>query len=80
MVADSNGAHSHRLRYILTMSAIHHCRGYFFARKEGRKSIILMLVNLDPTPAGIVSKAFVGHERVDSDPLATSALALGHPY
>ena len=45
--------------YILTMSGIHHCRGYFFANKEGRKSIILMLVNLDPTPAGIVSKALV---------------------
>ena len=45
--------------YILTMSSIHHCRGVFMANKEGRKSIILMLVNLDPTPAGIVSKALV---------------------
>ena len=45
--------------YILSMSSIHHCRGTFFARKGGRKSIILMLVNLDPTPAGIVSKALV---------------------
>lgn len=45
--------------YILTMSGIHHCRGFFLANKEGRKSIILMLVNLDPTPAGIISKALV---------------------
>ena len=45
--------------YILTMSGITQCRGTLFANKEGRKSIILMLVNLDPTPAGIVSKALV---------------------
>ena len=43
--------------YILSMSSIHHCRGVFMARKEGRKQIILMLVNLASTPAGIVSKS-----------------------
>ena len=45
--------------YILTMSGIHHCRGYFFANKEGRKSIILMLVNLGSNPAEIVSKSLI---------------------
>ena len=41
--------------YILTMSSIHHCRGFFYANKEGRKTIILMLVNLGSNPAEIVS-------------------------
>ena len=43
--------------YILSMSGIHHCRGYFYANKEGRKTIILMLVNLGSNPAEIVSKS-----------------------
>ena len=45
--------------YILSQSGINHCRGTFMANKEGRKTIILMLVNLADTPAGIVSKSLV---------------------
>ena len=47
------------IAYILTMSSIHHCRGFFYANKEGRKTIILMLVNLGSNPAEIVSKSLV---------------------